>query len=168
MLDSLARKMRSYFAFSSLLRHNRAMQKNILSLDLGKGSLGMAISRSGMFVTLLENLRFAATHYEEALKGVKKVFERESVEHIVIGLPLYPSGDPCEMTPIVEEFILMLEEAFPGVDIHKQDERNSTVEASSLLHEQGKNAKKQRKSIDSAAAGVILRRYLKSIGQLDE
>ena len=144
------------------------MEKNILALDLGKGSLGMAISRSGMFVTLLENLRFPATEYEYALKGVKKVFEAEMVEHIVIGLPLFPSGDPCEMTPVVEEFILMLQEAFPNIPIVRQDERNSTVEASALLHEQGKNAKKQRKTIDSAAAGVILRRYLKSIGQLED
>ena len=78
-----------------------AMKKNILALDLGKGSLGMAISRSGLFVTLLENLRFQATHYDEALKGVAKVMEEEMVESIVIGLPLFPSGDPCEMTPIV-------------------------------------------------------------------
>ena len=141
------------------------MIKNILALDLGKGSLGMAISRSGMFVTLLENLRFPATHYEEAIKGIRKVLEVESVEHFVIGLPLFPSGDPCEMTPIVEEFIVMLQQEFPNIDIAKQDERNSTVEAASLLHDAGKNAKKQRKTIDSAAAGVILRRYLKSLGQ---
>lgn len=144
------------------------MEKNILALDLGKGSLGMAISRSGMFVTLLENLRFPAGEYDYALRGVKKVMETERVEHLVIGLPLFPSGDPCEMTPIVEDFVAMLEEAFPGLPIAKQDERNSTVEASALLHEQGKNAKKQRKTIDSAAAGVILRRYLTSIGQLDD
>ena len=143
------------------------MVKNILALDLGKGSLGMAISRSGMFVTLLENLRFPATHYEEAIKGIKRVMEVETVEHFVIGLPLFPSGDPCEMTPIVESFIKMLQAEFPHIDIAKQDERNSTVEAAGLLHESGKNAKKQRKTIDSAAAGVILRRYLTSIGQLD-
>ena len=90
------------------------MEKNILALDLGKGSLGMAISRSGMFVTLLDNLRFPAGQYEYAIKGVEKVLERETVEHIVIGLPLFPSGDPCEMTPIVESFIIMLSERFPG------------------------------------------------------
>lgn len=144
------------------------MEKNILALDLGKGSLGMAISRSGMFVTLLDNLRFPAGQYEYALRGVEKVLEREIVQRMVIGLPLFPSGDPCEMTPIVENFITMLSEHFPSIPITRQDERNSTVEASALLHDQGKNAKKQRKNIDSAAAGVILRRYLASIGQLDD
>lgn len=141
------------------------MQKNILALDLGKGSLGIAISRSGLFVTPLTNLRFPATHYDEALLGLQKCIANEKVESIVIGYPLFPSGDPCEMTPIVENFIEMLSEAFPGVPIHKQDERNSTVEASALLHESGKKAKKQHATIDAIAATVILKRYLQEIGQ---
>lgn len=144
---------------------NVGMQKNILALDLGKGSLGIAISRSGLFVTPLTNLRFPATHYDEALIGLKKCIENEKVELIVIGYPLYPSGDPCEMTPIVEEFIEKLSSAFPGIPIVKQDERNSTVEASALLHESGKNSKRQKNNIDSVAATVILNRYLKEIGQ---
>ena len=144
------------------------MQKNILALDLGKGSLGLAISRSGQFVTPLPEARFMAGHYEEAIKAIAKVMEIETVESFVIGYPLFPSGDPCEMTPIVEDFILRIKEAYPSLPIEKQDERNSTVEAASMLHEQGKKAKKQRKNIDSAAAAVILRRYLKSIGQMDD
>ncbi len=144
------------------------MQKNILAIDLGKGSIGLAISRSGIFVTPLPEVRFMAGHYEEALKAIAKVKETETVESFVIGYPLFPSGDPCEMTPIVEDFILRLQEAYPSISIYKQDERNSTVEAASMLHEQGKKAKKQKKSIDSAAAAVILRRYLKAIGQMDD
>ncbi len=47
----------------------------------------------------------------------------------------------------------------------KVDERNSTVEASEILHSDNKNSKKQKSIIDSAAAMVILERYLKQIGQ---
>lgn len=143
------------------------MLKHILALDLGKGSLGMAISRSGMFVTPLENLRFPATHYEEAIKGIARVLQVEEVELMVIGLPLYPSGDPCEMTPIVISFIDMLHEAFPAIPVMQQDERNSTVEAAAMLHENGKKAKAQKKNIDSAAAVIILERFLRSMGQFD-
>lgn len=141
------------------------MEKNILALDLGKGSLGMAISRSGMFVTPLTNLRFKAMHFEECIELMKEELQDEKIEHIAIGYPLFPSGDPCEMTPIVEEFITMITPLFEGVSITKVDERNSTVEASALLHQGGKNAKKQRSNIDSAAAAVILQRYLRMIGQ---
>ena len=142
------------------------MQKNILALDLGKGSLGMAISRSGMLATPLPNLKFKATYYDEAIKGIKKVMETEIVEKIVIGWPLFPSGDPCEMTPIVEAFISMLNKEFPSLEVIKVDERNSTVEAASMYHENGMNSKKQKSRIDSGAAMIILERYLKSIGQM--
>lgn len=143
------------------------MIKNILALDLGKGSLGMALSRSGMFVTPLNNLRFPAGQYQYAIDGIKEVMMTEDVDLMVIGLPLFPSGDPCEMTPIVISFIDRLHEAFPSIPVMQQDERNSTVEAAEMLHANGKNAKAQRKNIDSAAATIILERFLKSIGQMD-
>jgi len=144
------------------------MQKNILAIDLGKGSVGLALSRSGLFVTPLREARFPATHYEYAVNAIRELMMVERIELFVIGYPLFPSGDPCEMTPIVEEFIVKLNEAFPNIPIAKQDERNSTVEAASLLHAQGKNAKKQKQNIDSAAAAVILSRYLRAIGQLED
>lgn len=141
------------------------MQRNILALDLGKGSLGLAISRSGMFVTPLTNIRFHALDYDECIKLFRKEISNETVEHIVIGLPTYPSGDPCEMTPVVESFINKIKPLFPGIEIIKVDERYSTLEASEIMHSNNKNSKKQKNTIDSAAAMVILERYLKQIGQ---
>lgn len=142
------------------------MQKNLLALDLGKGSLGMALSRSGFLVTPMKNLRFRMMHFEEAIQGIKEVLITEKVETFIIGYPSYPSGDPCEMTPLVEDFIVLLNKNFPNIPVIKQDERNSTKEASAILHENGQNAKKQHSHIDSAAATVILERYLRSIGQI--
>ncbi len=143
------------------------MKKNLLALDLGKGSLGMALSRSGEFISPLNEVRFPATHYEYALAAIRDLLMIEKVETFVLGLPLFPSGDDCEMTPIVRGFAKRLNETFPNIELVYQDERNTTVEASALLHEAGKKAKKQKKSIDSIAAAVILKRYLASIGQID-
>lgn len=141
------------------------MKTNILSLDLGKGSLGLAISRSGILGTPLANIRFHAGDYDECIRMLLDAIKYERVEHIVIGLPLYPSGDPCEMTPIIEEFITKIRPLFPKCDITKVDERYSTLEASEILHLNSKKSKKQKAYIDSAAALVILERYLKHIGQ---
>ena len=143
------------------------MKKNLLSLDLGKGSLGMALSRSGEFITPIKEVRFPAGHYEYAISAIRDLLMIERIETFVLGLPLFPSGDDCEMTPIVRDFSLKLKESFPSIEVVFQDERNTTVEASALLHEAGKKAKKQKKSIDSIAAAVILQRYLTSIGQID-
>ncbi len=127
----------------------------------------MAISHSGMFITPMKNLRFKAGEYKDAIRLMQEELDGEKVQHIAIGWPTYPSGDPCEMTPIVEKFIHMIEPLFPGVSIVKVDERNSTVEAAAILHENGEKSKKQKRHIDSTAAVVILNRYLRSIGQAD-
>lgn len=143
------------------------MKKNILALDLGKGSLGVAISRSGMFITPITNLRFHAMQFDEAIDYLKELLQREKVETFVLGLPLFPSGDPCEMTNVVHDFAKLLEASFPSIPIVYQDERYSTLEASSYLHEEGKNSKRQHREIDRTAACVILERYLRSISQMD-
>lgn len=142
------------------------MKKNLLCLDLGKGSLGLAISRSGMLVTPLENLRFHMMRFEEPIAYLKELLKKEKVETFVLGLPLFPSGDDCEMTLVVRDFSKMLEKEFPNIEIVFQDERYSTVEASNTLQKNGQNAKKQHKTIDRTAACVILERYLKSINQM--
>ena len=135
--------------------------KNILAMDLGKTTLGLAISRSGILVTPLTNIKFP----DECIKLLLDTIKFEKIEHIVIGLPLFPSGDPCEMTPVVEEFIKKITPLFPNIDINKVDERNSTVEAAEMLHLNNRKAKNQKSIIDSAAAMIILERFLKQIGQ---
>lgn len=144
------------------------MEKNLLALDLGKGSLGMAISRSGLFVTPLPEVRFPGGHYEKAIEAVSSLLEKEKVERFVLGLPLFPSGDECEMTPIVHSFAKRLEAAFPAIPVSFQDERYTTVEASQAMRTNGKNSKKQKASIDSIAAAMILERYLNAVGQGDD
>ena len=42
--------------------------KNILAMDLGKTTLGLAISRSGILVTPLTNIKFPAEDYDECIK----------------------------------------------------------------------------------------------------
>lgn len=143
------------------------MKKNLLCLDLGKGSLGLALSRSGILITPLENLRFHMMAFEEPIAYLHQLLKKEKVETFVLGLPLFPSGDECEMTKVVKDFALLLKNEFPGIEIVYQDERYSTIEASNALHEKGQNAKRQHRTIDRTAACVILERYLKSIGQMD-
>ena len=42
--------------------------KNILAMDLGKTTLGLAISRSGILVTPLTNIKFPAEDYDECIQ----------------------------------------------------------------------------------------------------
>lgn len=148
------------------------MRKNILSLDLGRKTLGISISRSGILITPLENFRFNLDDYSKATNRVLEIMEIEKVELIILGLPMFPSGDDCEMTPIIRKFkedlFISIKNKFKKeIEIIFQDERNSTLEASNILHSNNKNSKQQKKNIDCVASYVILERYLRSIGQID-
>lgn len=143
------------------------MIKNLLGLDVGKSSLGISISRTGFLVTPVENLRFKNLDFDLPIKFIKDLLNKENVEIFVIGLPLFPSGDECEMTQVVKDFAKLLKVNFPDIRQIFQDERYSTLEASNNLHEYNNlNCKKQHKIIDKMASVVILERYLRSIGQI--
>ena len=48
------------------------MQTNILALDLGTTTLGLAISRSGILTSPLPNLHFKDADYEDAINKLKE------------------------------------------------------------------------------------------------
>ena len=139
------------------------MKKNILAIDLGKHTCGLAISRSGIFSTPLKSFKIENNDYLPLVNHLKELSQVEKIETIVLGYPLFPSGDKCEMTLVVEEFSHELKKEFIGINIQYQDERNSTVDASEILQSIGKNSKKQKEIIDSTSACVILDRYLKKV-----
>ena len=121
-----------------------------------------------MFITPIENFRFHAMCFQEPLNRIKELLSIERVETFVLGLPLFPSGDPCEMTEIVYSFAKMLQENFPEIEIVYQDERYSTIEASNNLSKLGQNKKKQKKSLKNTkkynliiGVGNIVLKYLK-------
>ena len=139
------------------------MEKNILSIDLGKHTCGLAISRTGILSSPLSPFTISNLDYSPLIDYLIKLSKVEKIETIVIGYPLYPSGDKCEMTSIVEKFKEDLEKVFTNIKIEFQDERDSTLQASEFLHLQGKNSKKQKQYIDSASACVILDRYINRV-----
>ena len=141
------------------------MEKNILSIDLGKHTCGLAISRTGILSSPLNPFTISNLNYSLLIAYLINLSKVEKIETIVIGYPLYPSGDKCEMTSIVEKFKEDLEKVFTNIKIEFQDERDSTLQASEFLHMQGKNSKKQKQYIDSAAACVILDRYIKKVNK---
>ena len=86
------------------------MKKNILGLDLGTTTLGIAISRSGVLVSGLENYKFNNGRFDLALEEVLKVIKEEHVEAICIGYPLQLSGKISMMSVIALGFAKLIEE----------------------------------------------------------
>jgi len=143
--------------------------KPVLALDLGMTTLGICISRSGHMASSLDNLKFQKGSFDSTFPIVLKYIKQENAGIVVVGRPSYPSGDPTEMTYVVEEYVKNLREylnskSMEKIEIELQDEQGSTLEASENLHNMNLNAKKQKQIIDQNAAKVILERWLKNKG----
>jgi len=130
----------------------------IMGIDLGDARTGIAMSDiSGFLASPYEVIADPRT--DAVLKRVLEIAKEERVSLAVVGLPKHINGDEGEKALKSREFCRMLEEN--GLKTHLWDERYSTVIAHQFYNESGKKgAKNRRKTIDSAAAAVILQGYL--------
>ena len=131
----------------------------IMAVDPGSRRIGIAMT---------DPLRILASPLtvinlkpgEDPVPGIIALVNQYQPEIVVIGNPIGLDGKETEKSKQSQRLIERLRNAMPGVKWELWDERLSTVEASELLHEAGKNTRKQKSVIDAAAAAVILRSYL--------
>ena len=89
-------------------------------------------------------------------------FSKEAVELILIGEPLNLDNTPTDATPLVQKAIIDLGKKFPNIPIQTVDERYSSKNAVRAMVEMGmkKNDRRDKKTIDSVAATMLLQEYL--------
>lgn len=129
-----------------------------LGLDLGKKTLGIAISdKTGMIASFYDSIRYEA---EDCLiDDIVSICEKESIEAIVLGLPKNMDGTLGFRAQETIEFKNKLEEKI-GIDIFLQDERLTTKVATDVLIDADLSRAKRKKIIDGVSAVVILQGYL--------
>ncbi len=132
-----------------------------LGIDYGSKRIGLAHADEVRVPVPLP----AAVGGDEAsrLAQIGRVIGQKRVTAIVLGYPARPDGTAGEMAEKVEAFRDLLREHF-GLPIHLVDERLSSHDASQ--HWNLKKARRKRKTgqLDSAAATLILRDYLDTLG----
>ena len=98
----------------------------------------------------------------ELIPFLKDYFKKESVDQIIIGLPLNWDESATHATPLVEKCVLELKKNFPGIPIEKVDERFTSKMAKNSMLEMGMKKKDRRKKelVDQIAATIILQEYL--------
>ena len=132
----------------------------ILGIDYGERRVGLALSDplnifAKPFLTIDRKLS------SDLLKEIKRVIQENSVNQIVIGIPLNMKGMDSKQTVIVREFIKELGTQIK-LPIHLQDERLSSKSAKQSLILQNKSPSRHKESIDSTAACLILQEFLDS------
>lgn len=136
----------------------------VLGIDYGARRLGLALSDASG--TLASPLRVVdrpgnekATVTLVAAEVTRLADEDDGLHAVVVGWPRRLDGAPNAQTPIVEAFARALGQAVT-VPVVLQDERLSSVEAESRLALRERDWRVRKKTLDAAAAAVILQDYL--------
>ncbi len=130
----------------------------IAAVDPGRKRVGIAVS---------DPLRLFARPVgtftpAEALARLREQHAADGLACVVLGWPLDADGTEGAAVEAVRPFLRRIEKALPGVRVVLQDERYTSEEAKSRLHDAGrwKNARRDKGQVDAMAACVLLEDYL--------
>ncbi len=137
------------------------MLNQVLGLDLGTTTIGIAYSDAFGFVHGIETFRFDRNQYIVARKHVLDVLDKMMINEVAIGLPLHLSGEMSEMANNVLRFRDDLLKERPNLIINTVDERLTSVSANNSISERGMNHKQRKDSVDRIAACIILDTYVR-------
>ena len=132
----------------------------ILSIDYGKKRTGLAVTDPLQLIAG----GLATVSTSDLFDWLKDYVAREPVEHIVIGEPRQPNGQPSENLARVQQFVNRWRKAVPDVPISYYDERFTSVLAHQAMIDGGlrRKARQDKALVDEISATIILEDYMRS------
>ncbi|WP_313502979.1 Holliday junction resolvase RuvX [Kaistella carnis] len=133
----------------------------ILAIDYGRARCGLAVTDDMQIIA--SGLETVPT--KEIFSFLKKYFQENTVEQIVVGLPTDLKGNLNEVEVEILKFLEKFKSQFPTVEIARFDERFTSKMASFFISQSGKSKKKREEKglIDKVSATLILQNYLEQI-----
>lgn len=132
----------------------------ILAIDYG-------VKRTGLAVT--DPLRIIATALDTVetsglIEFLKKYFQKESVDEIVIGMPRQLNNQDSETAPAVRKFVGIFKNTFPEKPVNLADERFTSSMAQRVMIEGGmkKKDRQVKGNVDKISATIILQSYMET------
>lgn len=129
-----------------------------LGIDHGDARIGIAAT--DVLGILAHPVETIATTEGDPFERIAMLVGQRGIKTLVLGLPVRSDGKEGTAAAKVRLFGQALQARLPGIPLVYVDEYMTTVSASRKLHESGKNAKKQKKMIDQAAAVEILKLWM--------
>jgi putative Holliday junction resolvase len=130
----------------------------VLALDYGSARTGVAVSDpTGTVARPLEVVEGAAA--PAGLQHLRKLVERESVERVVVGLPVTLRGERGAQAEETERFVEALR-GVVGVPVESFDERFTTRLARRTEQGRAERGPVERPPVDAVAAAHLLSTYL--------
>jgi putative holliday junction resolvase len=134
------------------------VEPRLLGLDLGDRRIGVAVSDQ-LGLTAQPVLTLVRKNTKQDLKSLGRLLRKFSCAAIVLGNPLYMSGDLSPQATKTHAFAEALHDAF-GLPVHLWDERLTSAEAHRHLHAAGRPLSGHREVVDQVAAVLILQGFL--------
>jgi putative holliday junction resolvase len=145
-------------AGNSLIVGDATSQRYHVGLDLGRARCGLATALEGSSLAL--PLAVVPTEPQATLAArIRAALAHRAPSLLVAGLPLDQHGKEGDAARWARELGERLATEL-GAPLCFIDERFSTREAYGIRQQAGAKAKRNRESIDAAAATVILQAYL--------
>lgn len=135
------------------------MQK-ILSLDIGKKKIGIAITDL-LQITAQPHSTIRSKNIEEQIKKIIAIVDENSIKTIVVGLPKNMNDSEGEQADWTKKFVQKIIEKKEELEIVYIDERLTSKMALSSLKHMNMKKIKEKGLIDTIAAVNILETYLK-------
>lgn len=130
----------------------------ILAIDYGEKRSGLAetddmqIIASGLAGIMTSNL----------IPFLEKYIAENSVEKILIGLPVRLNGELSDVEISIQKLIMKITSLFPNIPVERVDERFTSKIASHFISLSGKSKKNRENKhlLDEVSATLILQTYL--------
>jgi putative Holliday junction resolvase len=141
--------------------------QTVLAFDFGLKRIGIA---AGDTLTASAAPRPAAAVHQQGpdWDAIAREVRMLSPRLLVVGAPYNADGTPGTLAPAARRFAAELERRF-GLPVKMVDERWSSLEASAALKAKRSSGERRRRvrreDVDSAAAAVILERWLTGEGR---
>ncbi|MGI6584418.1 MAG: Holliday junction resolvase RuvX [Gracilibacteraceae bacterium] len=131
----------------------------IMGLDLGDATIGVAVSDElGMIAHGITTIRRKSIKYD--IDCLKNIICEKDIKRIIVGLPKNMNNTIGPRGEKTIEFVRILKQSFPGIEVEMWDERLTTCAAERTLLEADVRRKDRKKVIDKLAAVLILQCYL--------
>ena len=129
-----------------------------MGLDVGDRRVGVAVS-DAMGLTAQPVMTLVRTNRRQDIRSLARLIRRHECIEIVVGNPLYMSGDLSPQATKAQAFAQVLREEM-HIPVHLWDERLTTTEAHRHLHASGVAGSDHKQVVDQVAAVLILQAYL--------
>jgi putative Holliday junction resolvase len=135
-----------------------AAPPRLMGLDVGDRRIGIAVSDL-LGLTAQPVLTLTRTNRKQDLKSLTRLIRKYGCAGIIVGNPLYMSGDQSPQAAKAQAFAQLLRDE-TSLPVHLWDERLTTTEAHRHLHASGRPGSEHRAIVDQVAAVLILQGFL--------